>query len=206
MAEILEYLQQAWQLTSVWEMIAVLFAIAYLILAIQENILCWPAALVSTLIYVFLFFDVNLYMESALQIFYIIMAIYGWILWRHQADDNQDLHISVWPIHYHLIALSSLAILVAASAILLKNNTDAAYPWIDSFTTWGAVITTWMVARKILENWIYWLVIDSAALYLYIQRDLYLTAMLFVLYIILCFVGFHQWQKTYKLQLNEVEK
>jgi nicotinamide mononucleotide transporter len=206
MAEFPEYLQHTWQLTSAWEMIAVIFAIAYLILAIQENILCWPAALISTFIYVFLFFDVNLYMESALQIFYIIMAIYGWRLWRHHTDDNQDLHISVWPIYYHLIALSSLAILVVVSAILLKNNTDAAYPWIDSFTTWGAVITTWMVARKILENWIYWLVIDSAALYLYIQRDLYLTAILFVLYIILCFVGFHQWQKTYKLQLNEVKK
>ncbi len=201
MAEYSAYLQQAWLQTSSWEMIAVFFAIAYLLLAIRENIWCWPAALVSTLIYVFLFFDVNLYMESALQIFYIGMAIYGWIIWRHHSDASQDLHISVWSFGKHFQAIFLIAILVIISATSLENNTDAAYPWLDSFTTWGAVITTWMVARKILENWIYWLVIDSVSIYLYIQKELYLTALLFIVYIILCFIGYYQWHKKYKAEL-----
>jgi len=200
MTEFSSYLQQAWQLTSIGEMVAVFFAIAYLLLAIKESIWCWPAALVSTMIYVFLFFDVNLYMESALQIFYILMAIYGWVLWRHHGDDQQDLHISSWPAKYHLLAISLVILLVIISGFLLIENTDAVYPWLDSFTTWGAVITTWMVAKKILENWLYWLVIDSVAIYLYIQRDLYLTAVLFIVYVILCFVGYKQWHKTYQLQ------
>jgi len=198
MAELTTYLQQAWLQTSVWEIVAVVFAIAYLLLAIAESIWCWPAALVSTLIYVFLFFDVNLYMESALQIFYIAMAIYGWIVWRHHKDASADIHISTWSFATHLKVMVLVTILVIVSALSLENNTDAAYPWLDSFTTWGAVVTTWMVARKILENWIYWLVIDSVSIFLYIQRDLYLTALLFAVYVILCFVGFHQWHKTYK--------
>ncbi len=203
MADVLTYSELAWQQTSAWEMIAVLFAIIYLLLAIAESIWCWPAALISTCIYGFLFFDVNLYMESALQIFYIGMAIYGWIIWRHHNDSQDDLHISVWSLKQHLLAFILIAFLVVITAVTLENNTDAAYPWLDSFTTWGAVITTWMVARKILENWIYWLFIDAVSIYLYIQRDLYLTALLFAIYIILCFLGFHQWHKTYKLQLNE---
>ncbi len=203
MTQISNYIFEAWQFTSGWEIIAVIFAIAYLILAIRESIWCWPAALISTLIYTFLFFDVNLYMESALQIFYIVMAIYGWALWRHHSDEKQDLHISVWSTTNHLITISSVLLLVIVSGYFLQNNTDAMFPWLDSFTTWAAVITTWMVTKKILENWIYWLAIDSVAIYLYIQRDLYLTAVLFSVYVILCFVGFYQWNKTYQLQNNE---
>jgi len=199
MTELVNYVQQAWLSTSVWEIVAVLFAIAYLLLAIKESIWCWPAALVSTLIYVFLFFDVNLYMESALQIFYIIMAIYGWILWRHHKDRNKDLHISVWSFPKHLLAISLIVILVLCSGFLLQQNTDAAFPWLDSFTTWGAVITTWMVAKKILENWIYWIIIDSVGIYLFVQKELYLTALLFIIYVILCFLGYYQWNKTYQL-------
>ena len=199
MTELQSYLLQGWQLTSGWEIVAVVFAIAYLVLAIKESIWCWPAALVSTLIYVFLFFDVNLYMESALQLFYILMAIYGWILWRHHRESQEDLQISQWSIRVHFLAILLITILVLISGFLLQNNTDAAYPWLDSFTTWGAVITTWMVAKKILENWIYWVVIDSVSIFLYIQRDLYLTALLFFIYIILCFIGYRQWFKSYKL-------
>lgn len=197
MTDSLSYIEQAWHLTSGWEILAVVLAIAYLLLAIKENIWCWAAALLSTLIYVFLFFDVNLYMESALQIFYIVMAIYGWSQWRHHQNSQQDLQISVWSAKHHLLAITLIIVLVATSGSLLENNTDAAYPWLDSFTTWGAVITTWMVAKKILENWLYWLVIDSVSIYLYIEKELYLTALLFSLYIGLCVVGYYRWNKTY---------
>jgi len=187
------YMTQAWQMTTGWEMIAVLFAVVYLLLVIKESIWCWPAALISTSIYIFLFFDVNLYMESGLQLFYIAMAIYGWVLWRKHNKSKADLSISSWSKRQHLAAVSIIGILVMISGFLLEKNTNAAYPWLDSFTTWGAVITTWMVARKILENWLYWIVLDSVSIFLFIQRDLYLTALLFIFYVILCFKGYKQW-------------
>ena len=90
-----------------------------------------------------------------------------------------------------------------ASGYLLDKNTQAEWVYLDSFTTWGAVITTYMVTRKVLENWIYWIVIDGASVYLYIDRELYLTALLFVLYVVLVVIGFFQWNAIYKREQLE---
>lgn len=201
MTAVLDWLLAAWQETSLWEVVAVIMAIAYLILAMYENILCWLAALISTSIYVFLFFDVNLYMESGLQIYYIIMALYGWYAWRKHSDKNDDLHISRWTINQHLMAIIGILIITAISAHFL-GETQADYPWLDSFTTWSAVLTTWMVARKILENWLYWIVIDSISIYLFINKELYLTALLFLIYVILCVYGYRQWNLKYHASNN----
>jgi len=196
------YILSAWNNTSLLEVIAVMFAVAYLLLAIKESLWCWPAALISTLIYVYLFFDVNLYMESLLQIFYIVMAFYGWYQWSDvdHADDRDDIQkvkISCWTLKQHLLSFTIITVLVAISATLL-SNTSAAFPWLDSFTTWSAVIATWMVTKKILENWIYWFVIDSVNIFLYLQKGLYLTSILFGLYVILTVVGYAQWRKSFK--------
>jgi len=86
----------------------------------------------------------------------------------------------------------------AASGALLERYTDAALPYLDSFTTWGSILTTWMVTRKILENWLYWLVIDSVSIYLYLDRGLYLTAGLFVLYLIIVLFGYRKWLLHYQ--------
>ena len=198
---IINWVINAWHETSVWEIIAVIFAIAYLVLAMYENILCWLAALISTSIYVVLFFDVNLYMESGLQIYYIIMALYGWYAWRKHANKADDLHISTWTAKQHIIAISGILVITSISAWLLAN-TQADYPWLDSFTTWSAVLTTWMVARKILENWLYWIVIDSISIYLFINKELYLTALLFLIYVILCISGYRQWNLKYRASIN----
>ncbi len=185
-----------------WEMIAVIMALAYLLLAMKERIECWYAAFVSTTIYTFLFWDVNLLMESALQIYYLAMAVYGWWQWRDKHQKEQALTIHTWTLRQHISVLFVLLILVFVSGYLLSENTTAALPYLDSFTTWGAVITTYMVARKVLENWLYWIVVDGVSIYLYIDRELYLTAGLFVLYVILVVIGFMQWLPRYRQQYS----
>ncbi|QHQ40876.1 nicotinamide riboside transporter PnuC [Microbulbifer hydrolyticus] len=185
---------------SLWEVAAVVLALAYLLLAMRENILCWYAAFASTAIYLFLFWDVSLLMESALQIFYLLIAVYGWWQWRNRTGSGEPLHIHRWPLQRHLLAFTGIGILTLTVGYLLDNYTSAALPYLDSFTTWGAVVTTYMVTRKVLENWLYWIVIDGAAIYLYIDRELYLTALLFVLYVILVIVGFFQWSSLYRKQ------
>ena len=82
--------------------------------------------------------------------------------------------------------------------MLLTRFTDAALPLLDSFTTWGSILTTWMVTRKILENWLYWLVIDSVSIYLYLDRGLHLTAMLFVAYLVIVVFGYRKWLRHYR--------
>jgi nicotinamide mononucleotide transporter len=181
---------------SPWEVLAVVLAIVYLVLAIRESIACWIAAILSTSIYIVLMFEVGLYMESALQFFYIAMAVYGWWSWRGGDGTDHELKVSSWPLARHAVPLSLIMVATLLSGYLLGSFTEAAMPYLDSFTTWGAIVTTWMVARKILQNWHYWFVIDSLSVYLYISRGLYLTAMLFVLYLVLIVIGYRQWRKN----------
>jgi nicotinamide mononucleotide transporter len=174
------------------ESAAVLLAIAYLVLAIRQNILCWLAAFLSSLIYLAVFFGAQLYMESALQVFYAAMAIYGYIEWKYGGAEHTGVHIKTWPVRAHAAALAFIAVASLALGWLL-SHTNAAFPFADSFTSVAAIVTTYMVARKILENWGYWFVIDSVSVYLYLARGLELTAALFVLYLVLIVVGFRRW-------------
>ncbi|MEJ6651223.1 MAG: nicotinamide riboside transporter PnuC [OM182 bacterium] len=180
------------------ETLAVALAIAYLVLAIKENSLCWYAAGISTLIFLFIFWNVKLYMESGLQIYYLAMAIFGWYQWRGAQSETASLQVSKWSAKQHVIALALIATLTLVSGSLLNSGTDASLPYLDSFTTWASVVTTFMVARKVLENWIYWLVIDSVSIYLYIDRELYFTSLLFAVYIVIIFFGWFAWNRSYQ--------
>jgi nicotinamide mononucleotide transporter len=198
MSETLNAISSQFQQSSLLELIAVLFAMAYLLLAVRENILCWSAALISTFIFLFIFWRVRLYMESALQIYYIGMAIYGWHQWTRSGEGETALTISRWNLKQHIIAVVLIAVATIVSGYLLGAGTDARLPFLDSFTTWSSVLTTYMVARKILENWLYWLIIDAASIYLYLDRELYFTALLFAIYIIIIFFGWFSWLKSYR--------
>jgi len=197
---VLETLIEQARANSAAELIAVAFAVAYLLLAVREHLACWSAALVSTTIYLVIFFNVRLYMEAVLQIFYFAMALYGWYKWTHGGNADRSLAITTWTPARHGLAIGTILACTLLSTYLLSHYTDARLPLLDSFTTWGAVITTFMVARKILENWLYWLVIDGASIYLYLDRGLYFTALLFVVYIVIIFFGWTAWLKSYRQQ------
>ena len=191
----------AWLLAqSAWEWTAVVLALAYLLLAMRESLWCWYAAFASTLIYLALFFRVGLLMESALQLYYLAMAVYGWWVWRGGASNAEPLSISRRRWRWHLVAFAGVLIASAASGALLVRYTGAARPWADSFVTWGSLLATWMVARKLLENWLWWLLIDSISLALYLDRGLYLTAMLFLVYLVIVVCGFIKWQRHFRDQ------
>jgi nicotinamide mononucleotide transporter len=179
-----------------WEVAAVVLLFAYLLLAIRQNSLCWPAAIVGSAIYVWLMFDAALYMESLLQVFYIVIAVYGWWSWRHGPGPEHNLPVSNWPLAFHALPLTVIGLLTWLSGSLLSSYTDAALPYLDSFTTWGAIFTTWMVARKVLQNWLYWFVIDSVSVYLYLSRELLLTALLFCVYLVLIVIGYRAWRRS----------
>jgi nicotinamide mononucleotide transporter len=184
------------------EAAGVLFSVLYLVLAIRESLWCWPAAFVSSALTVFLMIDVRLYAESALNVFYAAMAVYGWYQWRYGGRRRGEpaLPISVWPWRAHAVAIGGSLALAAALGWLMGRYTGAAYPFLDSFVTVASVVTTYMVARKILENWLYWLVVDSLALYLYWQRELYGYAGLFALYLVLVVVGFARWHRDWRAE------
>jgi len=193
---IIEQLQDS----SALEISADLLAIAYLLLAIRQNIWCWFCAAISTAIFVYLFLDATLYMESLLNVFYFGMAIYGWSVWHFGRARDTELPVSVWPLSVHACALLAIAASSLISGYLLERFSDAAFPYIDSMTTWGAIWATFLVARKVLENWWYWLVIDAVLVFIFWARDLQLTSVLFVIYVILVPIGLISWTRSYRDQ------
>ena len=195
MLDILQFMILQFHDTSLWEIVAVLLAIAYLLLAVRENILCWYCALFSTAIFIFLFWDVRLLMESALNVFYLIMAVYGWQQWKYGGTKKSGVIISTLDRRQNIMIIGVILIMTLISGWLLAQHTDAVWPYVDSFTTWASVITTVMVAKKILENWLYWLVIDSVSVPLYIDRGLYLTAILFLGYLVIVIFGYFKWRR-----------
>jgi nicotinamide mononucleotide transporter len=180
------------------ELTAVIFAMAYLLLAVRENIWCWFFALLSTAIYTVLFWDVSLLMESALNVYYMAMAVYGWYQWTGGGarGDSQSHALAVQSMsgRQHIMVISAIAVLCLVSGYLLTEHSGAAWPYVDSFTTWSSVITTYLVARKYLQNWLYWVVIDTVSIPLYIDRGLHLTALLFVAYVVIAVIGYFKWR------------
>lgn len=177
------------------EIFAVIFALLYLFLAMKQNIACWYAAFISTLIYIVIYWDVSLYMESLLNFYYLLMAIYGWINWNKKSQIDKNYVIS-WSYQNHILVILLILILTVISGFSLQK-TDAVYPYLDSFTTWASVITTFMVAQKILSNWIFWIIINSVAIFLNFDRELYLTVILLMTYQVMSVYGYYQWRKSY---------
>ena len=188
-------LVSAWRDTSWVEIVAAALAVAYLLLAIRQRIECWAAAFVSSCLYVWVLFAAHLYMESALNGFYAAMAVYGFWQWR-QGSGGTALAVSRWPMAGHLRGILGILCLSAVSWYFLRRFTPAAWPFVDSMVTWSSAFATFLVARKVYENWHWWLVIDSVSLYLYFTRHLYLTMLLFALYLVLIVVGMRQWRRT----------
>ncbi|CAI8363812.1 MAG: Uncharacterised protein [Porticoccaceae bacterium UBA1117] len=186
------------------ETLAVALGISYLLLAMRENSLCWYCAFFSTAIYVYIFGDVSLYMESALNVYYMGMAVYGWLQWQKGGANHSGVEIVRWTAKHHIVCILVILIASVISGYLLSVNTDARLPYLDSFTTWASVLTTVMVARKVLENWLYWIVINSVSIYLYIDRDLDQTAAMFTLYLVLSVLGYVAWKKNYVLQDRQI--
>jgi nicotinamide mononucleotide transporter len=187
------------QSMSPWEVTAVVFALAYVLLAVKENVLCWLFAFLSTAIYTALFWNVSLLMESALNVYYMAMAVYGWYQWTRGGSNGDDqphaLAVQTMSLNQHALVIGSIVAFSLVSGYLLTEHSSAARPYVDSFTTWASVVTTYLVARKFLQNWLYWIVIDTVSIFLYIDRGLNLTALLFVAYVVIAMAGYFKWRE-----------
>ena len=181
--------------TSPWEAIGAALGLAYLLLAVRRNLLCWLCAFISTSIYLVLFARAALYMQSLLQVFYIVMAVYGFIDWRKGRTAAGEVVIRSWTATRHALVAAGVVVASVVNGWLLTQNTDAAAPYVDSFVTWGSIVTTWMVARRVIENWLYWIVVDAVAAWLYFTQGLLVTTLLFVIYLGIVVRGYFVWRR-----------
>jgi len=182
-------------LTNLPEIIAVILAIVYLLLAVKQNIWCWLAWILSSCLYCYIMYSVGLYMESGLQVFYIVMGIYGWSQWKQSKSDTV-FEVFKWTPIKHCFSILLILFLTIASGYLLDQFTQALLPFWDALTTWGAIMATYMVAKKVLENWLYWFAIDLISVFLFASRELYLTAFLFFFYLFIIVIGYRSWNQA----------
>jgi nicotinamide mononucleotide transporter len=197
---VLESLRTALAGITAAEWIAVVFAFAYLVLAIRQNAWCWACSIVSSAIFLVLFARGGLVMQAWLQVFYVAMAVYGWWVWRRGGEGPQSaLTVSRWPLRRHLVALVVIGVVSVVNGRWVAGGAhDALVPYVDALTAWVSVFATWLVARKVLENWLYWIVVDMVAAALYFTQGLHATAVLFVVYSLVAIRGYQQWRADYR--------
>ena len=197
-------LLRALALTGPLELIGVILGIVYVLLILKRNRLGWIAGGVSSAIYVYLAASARLPMQSTLQAYYVVMAFYGWYSWTAAQQQQDGGRIVRWPWQRHLIALACIAVLSLLSAQLLARETHAAWPYLDSFTTWVSLLATWMVARMKLENWLYWIAADAITAFLFAAQAHEASAALFVIYIVIATVGMREWLQKYRQQAPSI--
>lgn len=203
MTEITQNIITAFYAQSWLEVMAVATAILYLILVVKENIWCWFFAFISTTIYIYLFHHVALLSESLLNVYYLIMAVYGWRQWRSKQQISA-IKIQQWRLKTH-VKIITLSIILTPLIGYLMSKLGASFPYIDAFVSIMAVAATLMVAYKVFENWYYWLIIDTISIFLFWQKQMYLTALLFVIYIALVLVGMKAWRAIIKSEKDNIE-
>lgn len=179
------------------EILGVVFSLLYLLFSIRQNILLWPAGMISAILYMVVFFHSKFYADMGLNAYYFFISIYGWIVWsRGKSGSGEGLQITRIALKQGLILTLITALAFAGIGIILDHFTDSPVPYWDAFTTALSFTATWMLARKILEHWILWLIIDVVSMALYLYRGLYPTLLLFGVYSIMAVVGFIQWRRT----------
>ncbi|MEP7264103.1 MAG: nicotinamide riboside transporter PnuC [Bacteroidota bacterium] len=179
------------------EVAGFLFGVAGVVLTLKENVWCFPVGLINVAVSLFLFYNQKLYADAIQQSVYIILLTYGWFGWLHGEKKNV-LQISK---STSSLLISCLFIWMTGTFILgylLQNYTDASTPWPDSAATILSFIAQWMIAKKKLENWLLWIVVNISYIAIYVYKDLLLYAVLFFVYLILALAGFYAWKKEMK--------
>ncbi len=177
------------------ELLAVVLSILYVIFASQLNIFSWFFAFGSSLIYSYIFINSKLYFDAVLNFYYVIMAVYGFLNWRNVSPQNPDYVTRLKPSTILMNVIWGLYV-TAFLGQFARKFTDADFAFSDAFTTVFAFIATYYLARKKLQAWIYFIVVDAFSVFIYFKKDLLLTAGLFVFFTIYAYIGYINWKKN----------
>lgn len=202
MYSILNDIYESLKNTSLTEIIAVIFGVFYLLLIMFKIRVGWLFAAFSTGIYIVLSYKNSLYIESVLQIFYFIMAFVGFFMWNK--GETEELMIYKWSLLNHLKAIAVGVVLCVILGLVFKYFSDQSDPFLDAFTTVFSLIATFLTVKRVLSNWIYWIVIDAALVVLYYSNNLVLTSYHYGVYIVLAVIGYLKWFSYYKTQKQNV--
>ena len=178
------------------EIVAFVLALAMVVLNMRVDPIAWPLAIASSLLYFALFWNSRLYGDASLQIFFAIVALWGWWQWlRGTQADGSALRVRAMGRHGRLWLIAVLALAWPATGLFLKSFTNTDVPWWDAFPTAASVIGQWLLGRKYLENWLAWIVVNLVSVGLFAYKGLWLTTLLYSLFIAMSFVGWRAWRR-----------
>jgi nicotinamide mononucleotide transporter len=183
---------------SYYEIIGAAFGLVSVWLTVKENIWLWPTGLISVCVYIVVFFQAKLYANMGLQVVFIALQIYGWHEWLHGGKGRGRLEISRTGLKPGLLLAAAAFACAATMGYLLATRTDASLPYWDSAATALSLIAQWMLAKKLIENWIVWVAVDIITIGLCLYNNLFPTAALYVAFLALAVMGFVEWRKTLK--------
>jgi len=189
--------------SSPFEWVAVVFGIASVYLSVRENVWSWPTGIINVSMYVYIFLHAKLYADMGLQVFYIVISFYGWWNWLYGGAGHSELHVT--RLSRRLAMILPVAGVLGSLALgwFLHQTTDAALPYVDSTLTVASLIAQYLMTRKVLENWIIWVTADVAYIGMYIYKDLYPTAFLYAVFLVLASMGWFEWKRSWRRQPAE---
>jgi len=194
-----------WLVKNWLELFGTLSSLIYLYFSIKQSIWLWPLGLLSSALYVFVYFFSKFYADMGLQVYYVVISVYGWYHWIYGKGSGAEKNLPISSISLRLSLILSLITLVLFVLLgeVLIHFTDSTIPWGDALTTAISITATWMLTQKIMEHWLLWVFVDALSLALYIYKDLDITAFLFFVYTLMAVVGYLQWKKEWKNQFNQ---
>lgn len=193
MSGFLQHVLNIFSSTTVMEWIAFTFGVLYVVFMAWERTAAWVSALISSLAYVYVCFTTDLFLESILQLFYAGMGIYGWITWsKRSVEDWTPIR---WRLKNHVVFMIIGILLSFVVGLFFDLRTDQANPYLDAGITVFSLTATFLSVKKVVENWYYWLVIDAFSFYLYGSQALYVSALLFLIYMVFSVIGLVKWRR-----------
>ena len=180
------------------EMIAAAFGLVCVWLSARQNIGCWPTGLINVSLYIAIFFHARLYSDMLLQVVYVFMQLYGWYTWLYGGSERTNLPLSRLPIRS--MVLWCVVCLIGAGLLGLSMHlrTDAAFPYVDAFAAVASLIAQWLMARKIVESWLVWIVVNVVSIPMYFCKELHWTAGLYLVYLGLATWGWFAWRSAWR--------
>lgn len=192
-----------WITDHYFELIAASLGFIAIFLQIKQNVWYWFVSIIMVSMYIFIYIQAKLYADMSLQIYYLLISFYGWYMWlfgKKVNNHNTRLEVSNTSLGLGIFLLTLSFLLFFLIAWILIQFTNSDLPYWDSFTTSLSFIATWMLARKKIENWLVWIVVDAVSVGIYIYKSLYPTAVLFLFLTILAYVGYKKWEEDLKIQ------
>lgn len=189
-----------WLLANKIELLGAILGILYIFFSIRQNILTWPTGLITSALYIFVFYQSKLYADMGLQVYYVIISIYGWYFWVKGKTQDRS-HITVRKTSKQLwLKLIVICVLIYIIILSLLKLTDSDIVYLDSMTTALSIVATWMLAKKYIEHWLIWIFVDLFSSGMYVYKNLWATVVLFLVYTFMAYLGYIEWKKDLKSQ------